>query len=223
MSPGPNRPLRIVIIDPSEVFRLGLKTTLATATTPPISVVGEASSLAEGLAACTLHRPDIVILDVQLPDSSGPEACQEISGQLPGTRMIVLAWQASDSLVYDAVTAGAQGYLLKDISSRDLIQALVDAAAGKSILSPEATSRVMRMLRGRGGPERPNDLATLSGQERRVLACVADGLTNKQTGEKLGLSDNTVKNYLVSVFEKLGVKRRSQAAAMYVQGANRKR
>jgi two-component system response regulator DevR len=182
-----------------------------------MQIVGEAGTVADGVKACVQLQPDVVLLDIRLPDGSGFDACRQILGQLPKTRVVMLTAHTNDNLVYDAVTAGAHGYLMKEIDAGGLVQALQDVAAGRSILDPDATARVLRLLRGGTTGEHGPDLSVLSAQERRVLALVADGLTNKQAGNQLGLSENTVKNYLVSVFEKLQVKRRAQAAAIYVQ------
>jgi two-component system response regulator DevR len=220
MSESPPPPIRILLVDDSELVRRGIKTVLSVAADPPLRVVAEAGSVAQALVECLRHRPDIVLLDIRLPDGTGIEACRQILAQLPDTRIVVLTSYANDNFVYEAVTAGAQGYLMKEIDPSGLVQALHDVAVGRSILDPEATSRVLRLLRGGSAGESGADLSALSAQERRVLALVADGLTNKQVGEQLGLSENTVKNYLVNVFEKLQVKRRAQAAARYVQHAS---
>jgi two-component system response regulator DevR len=185
-------------------------------------VVAEAGSVAEAVTECLKHKPDLVLLDIRLPDGSGFDACKQIMQKLPDVKVVVLTSYSNDNFVYEAVTSGAHGYLMKEIDPAGLVQALTDVIAGKSILDPDATTRVLRLLRG-GGSDSSADLSILSAQERRVLALVADGLTNKQVGEQLNLSENTVKNYLVNVFEKLQVKRRAQAAAIYVQqsGAGR--
>lgn len=209
-------PIRILLVDDSELVRRGIKTVLSAQSDPPMRVIGEAGSVASAVAECLRLKPDIVLLDIRLPDGSGFDACRQILQKLPETRIVVLTSYSNDNFVYEAVTAGAQGYLMKEIDPAGLLQALLDVSAGRSILDPDATSRVLRLLRG-GGTEAGGDLSILSTQERRVLALVADGLTNKQVGEQLGLSENTVKNYLVNVFEKLQVKRRAQAAAIYVQ------
>ncbi len=219
MSEPLRSPIRILLVDDSELVRRGIKTVLSAQGEPSMQVVGEAGSVATAIAECLHHRPDIVLLDIRLPDGSGFDACRQILQKLPGTRVVVLTSYSNDNFVYEAVTAGAQGYLMKEIDPAGLVQGLLDVAAGRSILDPDATSRVLRLLRG-GGTEGGADLSTLSGQERRVLALVADGLTNKQVGEQLSLSENTVKNYLVNVFEKLQVKRRAQAAAIFVQQSN---
>lgn len=210
-------PVRILLVDDSELVRRGIKTVLSTQSDPPLRVVGEAGNVADAVTECIRHKPDIVLLDIRLPDGSGFDACRQILQKLPDTRIVVLTSYSNDNFVYEAVTSGAQGYLMKEIDPSGLVQALNDVAAGRSILDPDATSRVLRLLRGNGGLEGGTDLSILSNQERRVLALVADGLTNKQVGERLGLSENTVKNYLVNVFEKLQVKRRAHAAAIYVQ------
>jgi two-component system response regulator DevR len=156
-------------------------------------------------------------MDIRMPDGQGFDACRQILRNQPATKVIVLTSYANDSFVYGSVAAGAQGYLMKEIDPSGLIQAVRDVAAGRSILDPDTTNRVLRLLRG--GAEGGADLGVLSPQERRVLALVAEGMTNKQVGEQLSLSENTVKNYLVNVFEKLHVKRRSQAATMYVKAS----
>lgn len=213
-------PIRILLVDDSELVRRGIKTVLSPQTTPPMQVVGEAGTVAAAVTECLRLRPDVVLLDIRLPDGSGLDACRQILQQRPETRVIVLTSYSNDNFVYEAVTCGAQGYLMKEIDPSGLVQAVQDVAAGRSILDPDATSRVLRLLRGGGGGEHGADLSILSTQERRVLALVAEGLTNKQVGEQLRLSENTVKNYLVNVFEKLQVKRRAQAAAIYVQHSN---
>jgi len=219
MTETPRSPIRILLVDDSELVRRGIKTVLSAEVDPPIRVVGEAGNVAQAVAECLREKPDVVLLDIRLPDGSGFDACRQILQHLPETRVVVLTSYSNDNFVYDAVTSGAQGYLMKEIDPAGLVQALHDVAAGRSILDPDATTRVLRLLRG-GGADHGTDLSILSTQERRVLALVAEGLTNKQVGEQLGLSENTVKNYLVNVFEKLQVKRRAQAAAIYVQQAN---
>jgi two-component system response regulator DevR len=214
-------PIRILLVDDSELVRRGIKTVLSTQSDPPMRVVAEAGNVAEAVTESLKHKPDLVLLDIRLPDGSGFDACRQILQQLPDIKVVVLTSYSNDNFVYEAVTSGAHGYLMKEIDPAGLVQALSDVIAGRSILDPDATTRVLRLLRG--GSSDSADLSVLSSQERRVLALVADGLTNKQVGEQLGLSENTVKNYLVNVFEKLQVKRRAQAAAIYVQqsGAGR--
>jgi two-component system, NarL family, response regulator DevR len=224
MNEPPRSPITVVLLDDSELVRRGVKSVItSTRCDPPIQLVGEASTVAEGVAMCQRLQPTVVLLDIRLPDGSGFDACRQILANLPKTRIVMLTAHSNDNLVYDAVTAGAHGYLMKEIDGAGLIQAMQDVAAGRSILDPEATARVLRLLRGGSPTEHGPDLSVLSAQERRVLALVAEGLTNKQAGAQLGLSENTVKNYLVSVFEKLQVKRRAQAAAIFVQQANQEK
>jgi two-component system response regulator DevR len=211
-------PIRVLIVEDSALVRHGLRAVLAAASEPRLVVVGEADSNAAAITACGQHRPDVVLLDIRLPDGMGFQACREILQRHPETRIIVLTSHSTDRFVYEAVNAGAHGYLMKEVDPAGLLQAIRDVASGQSILAPDVTDRVLRLLRheqkaGQAGTE----LESLSPQERRVLALVAEGLTNKQVGERLKLSENTVKNYLINVFEKLHVKRRSQAAALYVQ------
>lgn len=215
---NPPHPIRILVVEDSALVRHGLKTVLATAGDPPLQIVGEAGTNAEAIAACARLKPDVVLLDIRLPDGSGFTACREMLQHHPALRVLVLTSHSNDSFVYEAVNAGAHGYLMKEIDPAGLVQAVRDVAAGRSILAPDVTDRVLHLLRGGGEGSRPgDDLSVLSPQERRVLALVARGLTNKQVGQELNLSENTVKNYLINVFEKLQVKRRAQAAALYVQ------
>lgn len=219
MTDSTRTPIRVLLVDDSELVRRGIKTVLGLHATPPIHVVAEAGSVTSAVQECLQHRPDVVLLDIRLPDGSGLDACKRILQQLPDTKVVILTSYSNDNYIYEAVACGAQGYLMKEIDPQGLLQAVQDVAAGRSILDPDTTSRVLRLLRG-GGVDSTNDLSILSNQERRVLALVAEGLTNKQVGEQLNLSENTVKNYLVNVFEKLQVKRRAQAAAIYVQQSN---
>ncbi len=216
-APVPARAIRILLVDDSALVRQGIKAVLAAqAPQPPIEVIGEAANVADAIASSERLQPDVILLDIRLPDGSGFDACREILKRQPSSRVLVLTSFTNDNFIYDAITSGAQGYLMKEIDPQGLVQAIQDIAAGKSILAPDVMAGVMRMVRG-GGPQEERTLASLSPQERRVLALVAEGKTNKEIGMAIGLSDNTVKNYLVSVFDKLNVKRRSQAAALYVQ------
>jgi two-component system response regulator DevR len=206
-------PLRLLLIDDSEVVRVGLRALLTTA--GGIDIVGDAGTVAAGVAAAERLRPDIVLLDIRLPDGTGVEACRRLLQSVPETRVLILTSVIDDSVVDDAIRAGAHGYLLKEIDGRGLVNAIRDVAAGKSILDPAITARVLSLVKA-GGANR-DLLATLSPQERRVLALIAEGCTNKEVGLKLGLSEKTVKNYLSTVFEKLHVSRRSEAAVIFAQ------
>jgi two-component system response regulator DevR len=207
--------IRILLIDDSALVREGIRSLLA-ATADDIEVVGEAATVAQGIAGARELSPDVVLLDIRLPDGNGFTACRQILKEHPGAKVLILTSFTNDQFVYDAITSGAHGYLMKEIDPAGLLQAIRDIMAGKSILSPDITAGVMRMMRN-GGTPGGGDLSALSAQERRVLALVAEGKTNKQIGAEMQLSDNTVKNYLCSVFDKLHVRRRSQAAALYVQ------
>ena len=182
-------------------------------------VVGEAATVATAIETASRLRPQVVLLDIRLPDGTGFEACREILRRSPETRVLILTSVVDDAMVDDAIRSGAHGYLLKEIDGRGLVNAIRDVAAGKSILDPAVTARVMKMVRSGGSPR--DALATLSPQERRVLALIAEGCTNKEVGVKLGLSEKTVKNYLSTVFEKLHVSRRAEAAVIYAQGEKR--
>ncbi len=217
MTIAPSKPIRVLLVDDSALVRQGVRTILSLQDgDTPIEVAGEAGTVADGIRLADELVPDVVLLDIRLPDGSGLDACKEILRRRPGIRILVLTSFGSDNFIYDAVVAGAQGYIMKEIDPSALVKSIVDAAAGRSVLAPDVTDRVLRFIRDANGPG-TSSLASLSQQEKRVLALVATGLTNKQVAQELGLSENTVKNYLVNVFEKLQVKRRSQAAALYVQ------
>lgn len=217
MTKTATKPIRIMLVDDSALVRSGIRTVLsAHANDLSTTVIAEAATAAAAVTAARQHKPDVVLLDIRLPDGSGLEACRQILKDRPETQVLILTSFSNDSLVYEAVIAGAKGYLMKEVDPLGLMEAIENAAAGRSVLTPDVTARVLRLLRGRD-PAEGVDLAVLSPQERRVLALVAEGRTNKEIGDQLTLSENTVKNYLVSVFEKLKVKRRSQAAAVYVQ------
>ena len=212
------QPVRVLLVDDSALVREGIRSVFGDLRTqPPIEVAGEAASVAEAIRRADEVKPDVVLLDIRLPDGSGFTACREMLKRHPGLRVLILTSFTNDGFIYEAITSGAQGYLMMEIDPQGLVQAIHDLMAGKSILSPDITAGVMRMVRGGASRGEAGDLSILSAQERRVLALVAEGKTNKQIAEDLGLSDNTVKNYLCNVFEKLQVRRRSQAAALYVQ------
>ena len=213
-----NNPIHILLVDESELVRYSVKNVLQSHDAPRLSVVGEAGGVAEAITQSILLKPDIVLIGIRLPDGSGFEACRQIMRQLPDTRVIMLTSYSNDNYVYEAVTSGAQGYLMKEIDPPGLIQGIIDVAAGRSIVDHDTISRVIRILRdGPGKSAPPADIFTLSLQEQRLLALVAEGKTNKEIGSRLVLSENTVKNYLVNVFTKLKVRRRSQAASLFVQ------
>ena len=214
MTVAPASPrIKLLLVDDSEVVRTGLRTLLGIE--PSFEVVGEASNVATGVEASARLKPHVVLLDIRLPDGTGIEACRQILKRSPDTRVLILTSVIDDTIVDDAIRAGAHGYLLKEIDGRGLVNAIRDVAAGKSILDPAVTARVMQLVKT-GGSGR-DAFSTLSPQEKRVLALIAEGCTNKEVGVKLGLSEKTVKNYLSTVFEKLHVSRRAEAAVIYAQ------
>ncbi len=210
---APTSPLRLAIVDDSQVVRMGLKALLATER--GIALVGEAGKVAEAVTMAANSRPDIILLDIRLPDGTGFDACRRILQERPKTRILFLTSVIDDKLVNDAIRSGGHGYLLKEVGADDLVQAIFDVAAGKSVLDPQATARVLDLMRQRGGAAE-DPVASLSPQERRVLALIAAGKTNKEVGNDLGLTEKTVKNYLANIFGKLNVTRRSQAVALFV-------
>lgn len=214
---NPAKKIRLVLVDDSELVRAGLRTLLGTE--PSLAVVAEAASVASGVEAAAKHRPDVVLLDIRLPDGTGIDACQRILARAPDTRVLILTSVVEDAMVDDAIRAGAHGYLLKEIDGRGLVHAIHEVAAGRSILDPAVTARVLQLVKTRGSPTARDAFASLSPQEKRVLALIAEGCTNKEVAVKLGLSEKTVKNYLSTVFEKLHVSRRAEAAVIYAQEA----
>jgi two-component system, NarL family, response regulator DevR len=214
MNQAETKTIRLLITDDHQITRLGLCTLLKSC--PQFEVVGEAGSIAETLSVLPQLKPDVLLLDVRLSDGSGIEVCRRLQHLDLDTKVLVLTSYADDDLLFDAITAGADGYLLKEIHGDKLIQAIQDVAEGKSILDPAVTRRVMSRVRGGVAVARQNKIDLLSAQERRVIALVAEGKTNKEIGREMELSDKTVKNYLSNALEKLNLTRRSQAAALFV-------
>ncbi|MCF7687112.1 MAG: response regulator transcription factor [Cephaloticoccus sp.] len=213
--------IKILLVDDSSLVRQGVRSVIMAEGQGQMEIVGEADSVQTALAQAKLLQPDVILLDIRLPDGSGLDATPELLRICPQTRVLILTSFTNDELIYNAVIAGAHGYLMKEVDPTGLLKAISDTAAGKSVLTPDVTARMLRMIRNGGQPNASGDLAALSPQENRVLALVAEGMTNKEVGDQLKLSENTVKNYLVSVFDKLKVKRRSQAAAKFVQATHK--
>ncbi len=212
----PNKRIRLLLVDDHEVVRAGLSALLVQHL--ELEIVGEAGSVAAALEAAEKHRPDLVLLDVRLPDGSGFEACRRLHQLVPPVRVIILTAFADDEIVMQAIGSGAEGYLLKEIDEQGLLRAIKEVAEGRSILDPAVTRRVLNRVKDNpGAPPAAGKLDRLSAQERRVLELVAQGKTNKEIGLAMNLSDKTVKNYLSNLMEKLQLSRRSQAAAFYVQ------
>jgi DNA-binding NarL/FixJ family response regulator len=212
---SPARAIRVLMIDDSSIIRLGLRAALEDR--PEIEIVGEAGNGSDGLAALGRLQPDVVLLDLRLPDLSGIEVCREIMKRRAVTRVLILTSATDERNVHDAVAAGAKGYLLKESDSNALANAIRQVAAGHSVLDPSLTDHVVKLMKNRPDARPAEKLALLSAQERRALAFLTEGLTNKEIGERMNLTEKTVKNYLATVFDKLGVARRAQAAALYVQ------
>ncbi len=207
-----SRRIRIVLVEDHKITRLGLRTLIEGC--KQFTVVGEAGTVAQAIAAVDELKPDVLLLDVRLPDGEGFTVCRHIQQQGLATRILVLTSFADEPTLFAAIAAGADGYLLKEVDTEALVTAIENVASGKSILDPSVTRRVISRVKS-GQPPEENKLDMLSPQEHRVLARVAEGKTNKQIGEQMGLSDKTVKNYLSNAMEKLDFSRRSQAAAFF--------
>ncbi|MDH4154389.1 MAG: response regulator transcription factor [Nitrospira sp.] len=205
--------IRLVIVDDHEVVRIGLCAVLNL--TPGLKVVGQGKRMAEAKKLCFRLKPDLVLLDIRLPDGSGVDAAREILARCPKTRVLFLTSFADDHTVLEAVLAGAHGYLLKDIASQTLVRAIRTVATGKPLMDPRLAQHTLNWFNQvpteAGQSKRP----LLSPQEQRLLPLVAKGLTNKEIGQFLRLSEKTVKNYLANIYSKLNIGRRSQIAAFY--------
>ena len=199
----------VFLMDDHEVVRRGLADLLGMES--DMEVVGEAGSKADALHRIPAARPDVAVLDVRLPDGSGVEVCRDIRSQMPEVRCLMLTSYADDEALFDAIMAGASGYVLKEIRGNDLVDAIRQVAGGKSLLDPAATQRVLDRLRK--GEQHDGRLDGLSDQERRILELIGEGMTNRQIGEAMHLAEKTVKNYVSSLLAKLGMERRTQAAA----------
>lgn len=210
--------MRIVVVDDHEIVRQGLKALLEVE--EDFSVVGEAGSVAEAVRRVGYESPDVVVMDVRLPDGSGVEACREIRSRWPSVKVLMLTSYADEEALMSAIVAGASGYVLKRIDSHDLVNNLRKVAAGESLLDGEMTDRLFRKLRG----DEPDDplLARLTPQERKILDHIAEGLTNREISEQMFLAEKTVKNYVSNLLAKLEMSRRSEAAAYAARLAARR-
>ena len=204
----------ILLVDDHEVVRMGLKTLLGRR--EGFSVVGEAGSVAEAISAARQTRPDVIVMDIRLPDGNGVEACREIRGELPDTKVIMLTSYADDESVYGSIMAGASGYLLKQTRGQSLAEAIERVAKGESLLDPSVTEKVLARMRSLASGE-GDELAALSAQEKKILGLIAEGKTNKEIAGEVFLSDKTVKNYVSSILSKLNLRRRSEAAAFIAE------
>jgi DNA-binding NarL/FixJ family response regulator len=206
---APPNPIRILVVDDHEIVRAGLRAFLGRV--EDMAIVGEAGDVAEAVAVAAALTPDVVLMDLRLPDGSGVDACREILSSV-ATRVLFLTSFEDDVACLSAVMSGASGYFMKDIGSQDLLGAIREVAAGRKV----GDVRAMRAI-----GERMQKVPDLSQQECRVLGLVVEGRTNREIGEGMGLSEKTVRNYLSNAFQKLGVSRRSQAAVIFTRGRAR--
>lgn len=210
MPESTDRVIKVFLLDDHEVVRQGLRALLES--TGSIEVVGEAGTAAEAAARIPALHPDVAVLDARLPDGSGIEVCRTVRGVDPTIRALILTSYDDDEALFAAIMAGASGYVLKDVKGLDLVAAIRQVAEGNSLIDPALTARVLERVRN--GPATAPELADLTEQELKLLALIAEGLTNRQIGERMFLAEKTVKNYVSSILAKLGLERRTQAAVL---------
>jgi len=201
-------PITVFLLDDHEIVRRGLRDLLEAE--DDITVVGEASTEAEAIGRVHALDPDVAVLDVRLQEGYGVSACREIRSRHPRTACLILTSYSDDQALFEAIMAGAAGYVLKQIRANDLVDAIRRVAAGQNLLDPQVTARVLQRLRS--GPAEDEVIARLSPQEREVLGLLAEGLTNRQIAERMYLAEKTIKNYVTSVLAKMGLARRTEAA-----------
>jgi DNA-binding NarL/FixJ family response regulator len=201
--------IRVFLLDDHEIVRRGVRELLSAE--DDLEVVGEASTAAEAIARVPATKPDVAILDVRLPDGDGVSVCRELKGRMPDLRFLMLTSFADDEALFDAIMAGAAGYVLKQIRGSDLVGAVRTIAAGGSLLDSRATAAVLERLRA---PKAEDPLAALSDQERTLLQLIGEGLTNREIGERMFLAEKTIKNYVSNVLAKLGMQRRTQVVSL---------
>jgi DNA-binding NarL/FixJ family response regulator len=206
---------RIILVDDHEVVRLGLKSLLERH--PQFEVVGEAGSARDALEQVAATEPDVVVMDIRLPGTSGIEACEQIVDQYPNTKVIMLTSYAEDEMLFSAIRAGASGYVLKQIASEELVKAIEAVGRGEALLDPAVTQRVFQEVRRAVKEEEASAFAHLSQQEKHVLLLVSEGKTNREIAKSLFLGEGTVRNYVSSILSKLGVNNRAEAAAYAVE------
>jgi len=209
------RQLRILLVDDHEVVRLGLKALIGR--NPSFEVIAEAGTAVEAIEKARVHKPDVAVMDVRLPGKSGIDATREIMRILPDTKIIILTSYADDELLMDAIEAGAAGYVLKQIGSDALLKALESVSRGESLLDPSLMNEVFARLREATRKDRGQAFANLTEQEVKILALIAEGMTNREIANKIFLSEKTVRNYVSTILGKLGVAHRSHAAAYAVE------
>lgn len=203
--------IRVMFVDDHEVVRKGLASLVEAE--EDLEVVGEASSGPEAIRVAPIYRPDVVVMDVRMPEGGGIEACRALRDALPQLAVIMLTSYSDDEALFNSIMAGAAGFVLKQIRGHDLIDAIRRVAGGQSLLDPSITAQVLERLRKAKYDDKDPKLARLSPQEERILDLVAQGRTNREIAEKIHLSDKTVKNYVSSILSKLEVRRRSEAAS----------
>lgn len=207
--------LRVLIADDHEVVRLGLRSLLANQAN--ILVVDEAASAQEAVEKSLQHRPDVVVMDIRMPGQNGIEACRQIKAQLPNTEVIMLTSYAEDEMLFDAISAGAAGYVLKQGGGDELVRAIQRVGQGEALLDPAVTQRVLARVRQATRQEQAAAFNDLTEQEMRVLGLVSEGRTNKEIAKALYLGEGTVRNYVSSILSKLGLTNRAEAAAYAVR------
>jgi len=207
--------LRIILVDDHEVVRLGLKSLLERH--PQFEVIGEAGSARDALEQVAALEPDVVVMDIRLPGTSGIDACEQIVDQYPNTKVIMLTSYAEDEMLFSAIRAGASGYVLKQIASEELVKAIEAVGRGEALLDPAVTQRVFQEVRRAVKEEEASAFQHLSQQEKHVLLLVSEGKTNREIAKNLFLGEGTVRNYVSSILSKLGVNNRAEAAAYAVE------
>jgi len=206
---------RIILVDDHELVRIGLKSLLERH--PQFDVVGEAGSAREALEQVESLKPDVVVMGIRLPGTSGIDACEQIVNQFPETKVLMLTSYAEDEMLFSAIRAGASGYVLKQIGSEDLIKAIESVGRGEALLDPAVTQRVFQEVRRAVKEEEASAFSHLSQQEKHVLLLVSEGKTNREIAKNLFLGEGTVRNYVSSILSKLSVNNRAEAAAYAVQ------
>jgi two-component system, NarL family, response regulator DevR len=211
--------IRVFLVDDHEIVRRGVRELLEAQ--DDLEVVGEAGTAGEAVARIPAIKPDVAIVDMRLPDGNGVEVCRDVRSIDGAIQCVILTSFSDDEALFDSIMAGAAGYLLKQIKGMDLVDAVRRVAAGQSLLDPSVTARVLERLRS--GPEEDPRLARLTDQERKILDLIAEGLTNRQIGERLFLAEKTVKNYVSNLLSKLGMERRTEAAVFATKLASKRK
>lgn len=207
--------IKIVIVDDHEVVRLGLTSLFAQY--PQFMVVGEAGSGAEALAKTGILAPDVVIMDIRMPGEDGIEICRELVERFPDVQVVMLTSYDDEDLIMEAIMAGAKGYILKQVGNEELVRAVEVVVRGESVLDPVITKRLLERMRSRPGTEEASELSTLTRQEKKVLALVAEGKTNREIAKAIYLSEKTVRNYVSNILSKLNLSNRAEAAVYAVR------